>query len=348
MGPRVAITIVTFNSARYISGCLENALAQDYAPLEIVVVDNASTDATLDMLRALPDGISKRVTTLYNRQNVGFAAGQNQAIAATHNADWILALNPDVRLRPDFISALLTAAASMPEAGSLCGKLLAASPEFQLSSPPLLDSTGIFFTPNLRHLDRGNRVADRGQYDSPEYVFGGTGAACLYRRSMIEDISVFGEFFDSDFFAYREDADVAWRAQLLGWKCLYIPQAVGLHVRAVTPENRRSLPGFINMHSVKNRWLMRIKNMTPDLYRRFWFPITLRDAVVIAGCLLREWSSLPAFWQLVQLRKKMIAKRRTIMLRSKADDGYLAHFFSKDPAAFPAQTERSPAGAHQR
>ena len=69
------------------------------------------------------------------------------------------------------------------------------------------------------------------------------GAAALYRREMIDDVSEGDNFFDPDFFAYREDADVAWRAQLLGWRCLYVPGAVGYHVRTVVPGNRRDVPG---------------------------------------------------------------------------------------------------------
>src|ERR1044071_5783653 len=91
------------------------------------------------------------------------------------------------------------------------------------------------------------------------------------------NISLDGEFFDSDFFVYREDADVAWRAQLMGWNCIYAPLARGYHVRNVLPGNRRALPPEINMHSVKNRFLMRIKNISPDLYRRNWFSITVRS-----------------------------------------------------------------------
>ncbi len=322
----VAITIVTFNSARYIAGCLEHAFAQTSPSLEIVVVDNASIDGTVAILRAF-EGCD-RLCILYNRVNNGFAGGQNQAIAAARNADWILTLNPDVRLTPGFVAALLSAAETSPDIGSVCGKLLAAPPDFEPTSELLLDSTGICFTANLRHLDRGNRTADRRQYDRPEYVFGGTGAACLYRQTMIRDISVFGEFFDSDFFAYREDADVAWRAQLLGWPCLYTPAAVAYHVRTVVPENRSSLPAVINMHSVKNRWLLRIKNTTPALYRRFWLPITVRDLVVVAACLLHEWSSLPAFWLTAKLWRRTWAKRREIMKRKRADDDYILSWFT--------------------
>ncbi|MGH9638833.1 MAG: glycosyltransferase family 2 protein, partial [Bryobacteraceae bacterium] len=290
MAVKVAIAIVTFNSARFIQRCLEFALTQDYPALEIIAIDNNSSDGT----QAVLEEFASRVRVVYNRENIGFAAGQNQAIALSRG-EWVLTLNPDVRLTPDFVSKMVMAGASDPEAGSVAGKLLAMGSDFEIPKQPIFDSAGIYFTPDMRHFDRGSHVPDDGRYDRPEYVFGVTGAAALYRRRMIEDISIAGEFFDEDFFAYREDADVAWRAQLLGWRCLYTPQAVGYHVRRALPSNRRSLPAVINMHSVKNRWLMRIKNMTGDLYRRHWLAITLRDCAVIGGCLLFEFRSLRAF-----------------------------------------------------
>ena len=335
---RVAVTIVTFNSGRYIAQCLEHVCAQDYRELEIIVVDNDSADDTGTVLRGFEQRHGFRI--FYNRENNGFAGGQNQAIAAAHHADWVLTLNPDVRLTPGFISALVRAGETSTEIGSVSGKLLAVTPEFEPFPKPLLDSTGIFFTPNLRHLDRGSRVPDRGQYDCPAYIIGGTGAACLYRATMIRDISVFGEFFDEDFFAYREDADVAWRAQLLGWKCLYTPEAVASHVRTVVPENRSSLAAVINMHSVKNRWLLRIKNTTPALYRRFWLPITVRDIVVVAACFLHEHSSLEAFSRTAKLWKRTWRKRREIMKRKRADDRYIASWFANQPVSYPADLTR--------
>ena len=208
----------------------------------------------------------------------------------------MLTLNPDVLLLPNFIQALVDAGQIDPKIGTVCGKLLTILATFELPDKPVVDSTGIYFTPMLRHLDRGSQEVDNGHYLQYEYVFGATAAAALYRRAMIDDISLDGEFFDPDFFVYREDADVAWRAQLMGWRCLYTPHARGYHVRNVLPGNRRALPPEINMHSVKNRFLMRIKNMTPDLYWRNWFSITARDLVVVCCCLLREHSSLKAFW----------------------------------------------------
>jgi GT2 family glycosyltransferase len=185
----------------------------------------------------------------------------------------------------------------------------------------------------LRHLDRGSQEVDNGHYLQYEYVFGATAAAALYRRAMIEDISLDGEFFDTDFFVYREDADVAWRAQLMGWKCLYAPYARGYHVRKVLPGNRRALPPEINMHSVKNRFLMRIKNISPDLYRRNAFSITTRDLTVVMCCLLWEHTSLRAFWILARNFRRFWAKRRLIQSSRRVSHEYMASWFQYAPVS---------------
>src|SRR5271154_5095048 len=327
---RVSVTIVTFNSGRFIKRCLESVLAQRYANKEIIVIDNASTDGTVDILEQFED----RCRIVYNDENIGFAAAQNQAIHAS-GGSWVLTLNPDVLLLPNFIQAMVDAGQFDARVGAVCGKLLAILASFDLPDKPLVDSTGIYFNPMLRHLDRGSQEVDNGHYRQYEYVFGATAAAALYRRSMIEDISIDAEFFDDDFFVYREDADVAWRAQLMGWKCLYAPYARGYHVRKALPGNRRALPAEINMHSVKNRFLLRMKNMTTDLYWRNFFSITGRDAVVIGCCLLWEHTSLKAFPFLIRNWKSVMAKRREIMPRVRVDDEYVASWFSFHPVSKP-------------
>jgi GT2 family glycosyltransferase len=327
----VSVTVVTYNSGRFIKRCLESVLEQKYTDLEIVVVDNASTDGTVDIL----EQFTENCRIYYNDENIGFAAAQNQAIRLA-GGDWVLTLNPDVLLLPNFIQAMVEAGQVDPKAGSVCGKLLTIRPTFDLPEKELVDSTGIYFTPMLRHLDRGSQEVDNGHYLNFEYVFGATAAAALYRRQMIDDISIDNEFFDPDFFVYREDADVAWRAQLMGWRCVYTPMARGYHVRAVLPGNRRALPPVINMHSVKNRFLMRIKNMTPDLYRRNWWSITSRDLVVLGACLLHEHSSLKAFTYLLGNCKRVWSKRREIMRRRRAKDDYIASWFAYEPVSRPA------------
>src|SRR5947207_8281889 len=328
----VSVTIVTYNSGRFIKRCLESVLAQRYPYREIIVIDNNSQDGTVDILEQFED----RCTVVYNDENAGFAAAQNQAIGIS-SGDWVLTLNPDVLLLPDFIQTLIDAAQIDPRVGTVCGKLLTMTPRFEIPERPVVDSTGIYFNPMLRHLDRGSQEPDNGHYRQYEYVFGATAAAALYRRAMIEDVSLDGEFFDSDFFVYREDADVAWRAQLMGWRCLYAPYARGYHVRKVLPGNRRALPPEINMHSVKNRFLLRAKNISGDLYRRNWLSISVRDVLVVACCVVWEHTSLKAFWYLARNWKRVMAKRRLIQARRRVDDEYMAGWFQYKPVSQQTQ-----------
>src|SRR5450755_500082 len=193
----VSVTVVTYNSGRFIKRCLESVLEQKYANLEVVVIDNASTDGTVDLL----EQFAGRCRIYYNDENIGFAAAQNQAINLSRG-DWVLTLNPDVLLMPNFIQALVDAGQVDPKVGTVCGKLLTINPSFDLPEKERVDSTGIYFTPALRHLDRGSQEVDNGHYLNFEYVFGATAAAALYRRLMIDDISILGEFFDPDFFVY--------------------------------------------------------------------------------------------------------------------------------------------------
>jgi GT2 family glycosyltransferase len=326
----VCVAIVTCNSARYIGRCLNAVLGGAEPPLQVVVVDNASTDNTLQILKEF----SGRIQVIANPRNVGFAEGQNQVLRAT-STPWVLTLNPDVLVQPDFIRHLVEAGEADPQAGAVCGKLLSIGPGFEPLEDSRIDSTGIFFTPAMRHFDRGWHEPDGHHFERMEYVFGASAAAALFRRELIDDISIDGNFFDPDFFVYREDADVAWRAQLQGWRCLYTPRAVAHHVRTVTRGNRRGLPALLNMHSVKNRFLMRIKNVTPSLYRRYWLPMTLRDLLVIGGSLLWEYSSLPAFWHAARCLPRALRQRRIIMQRRRITDDELAAWFDFAPASRP-------------
>ena len=328
----VSVTVVTYNSGRFIRRCLEAVLDQRYPRVEVIVIDNASTDGTCDIL----ERFEGRCKVVYNEENIGFAAAQNQAIAAS-SGDWALTLNPDVLLLPDFIETLMETARRDPEVGTLCGKLLMVDASFEIPDQRVVDSTGIYFTPMLRHFDRGCLETYNGHYRKHEYVFGATAAAACYRRKMIDDVSVDGEFFDADFFTYREDADVAWRSQLLGWKCVYDPNACGYHVRKLRPGMRRFLSPEINMHSVKNRFLMRVKNITPSLYLRHFIPITVRDAGILAYCLLFEHYSLKAFYLFARDFKKTLAKRRLIQERRRVDDAYLSQWFRFGPTSLPLE-----------
>lgn len=332
----VSILITTFNSRAVLKRCLESALNQDVENHEIIVVDNASSDGTQDVLREFEN----RVRVIYNGANRGFAGGQNQAISHAQG-DWLLSLNPDVLLSPCFVSKLLAATEGRPWVGVVCGKLLTWNPFAHEDRTNILDSTGIYFLRNLRHLDRGNGECDKGQYETPQYVFGATGAAALYRRAMIDDISIAGEFFDEDFFAYREDADVAWRAHLMGWSCLYTPSAVAWHVRRVTPERFHELPDEINRHSIKNRFLMRAKNVSLAMYLRLLIPITARDVLIIGHCTLFNRGLLSGLTVLWSKRRSIREKRRWIKSHRRTTDRELLVWFGDEPRSFPATTTDS-------
>jgi hypothetical protein len=129
----------------------------------------------------------------------------------------------------------------------------------------------------------------------------------------------------------------------LGWRAIYAPAASAYHVRSVIPGHRLAVPAVLNMHSVKNRFLMRVKNMTSGLYRRCWLRVTARDAVVLAACLICEQSSLPALWQAAKCLPRALRRRREIMRRRRISDDALALWFHGQPS-FPladvdAQTE---------
>jgi len=324
----VSVLIVTWNSARYLDQCLASIDRQDYGALEVIVVDNASTDET----RSLLTGRTSAYHVLYNDRNLGFAAGQNQAIRAACG-EWLLCLNPDVMLAPDFVSRLVAAGNAHAEAGALCGKLLRWDPDAVQPQTRVVDSTGIYFTRSMRHLDRGAEEADAGQYDKPQWVFGATGAAALFRRTFVDAVSIEGQFFDEEFFSYREDADLAWRAQLMGWKCLYVPQAVAWHVRRVTPERREQLPHEINWHSAKNRFLMRGKNASGWLCRQLFWPVAWRDLMIALYALLLDWRMFSALAHPLQNLGSIRRKRQAIQSRRRVSDRKLLSWFSDTPHA---------------
>lgn len=323
----VSVLIVTWNSEPYLDACLASLERQDCREFEIIVVDNASTDGT----RAKLQGYGPGLRVICNDHNEGFAAGQNQAIR-TARGEWLLCLNPDIVASPNFISQLLAVAQAHPEAGSVCGKLLRWDAETGQRTN-IIDSTGIYFTPNMRHLDRGAEELDQGQYDRMQYVFGATGAAMLFSRDFVEAVSVEGEFFDEDFFSFREDADLAWRAQVMGWKCVYTPKAVAWHERRVTPERRSKLPLVINWHSVKNRFLMRGKNASGGLCWRLFFPVLWRDLMTIGYVLLRDRRLMSALGYVWKTRDRIRRQRAIIQGKRKVSDRDLLWWFSNTPRA---------------
>lgn len=305
----VSIIVVSHDSAADLPLSLASAAAQRGVSVEIVVVDNASSDASREVAR----GFAPAARLLSLPENAGFAAAMNAGIAGT-SGRYVLALNPDCRLAPDFAATLARRLDARPDVGSASGRILRAEGP-DLAPTPRLDSTGIVFTPSGRHFDRGSEETAEGRYLAEEEVAGVTAAAGFYRREALESAKISTGYFDADFFLYREDADLAWRLSRLGWKCLYVPDAVAWHRRRNLPERRRGMPPAANLHSVKNRFLLRINNQSREEFLRTLVPTLARDLVVLAACLTIERSSLPAFSWVWKNRKRLWAKRREIERR---------------------------------
>jgi GT2 family glycosyltransferase len=307
MEPRlVSVVLVTWNSAQYLRRCLEGLRQQTHRAIELIAIDNASSDDSVALVEPHAQ------TLIRNDTNRGFSAAVNQGIAVARG-EFVLLLNPDCFLEPEYIERVL-AAMDAPDVGSATGMLLRAD-----GAAGEIDSCGIRMTRTGRHLDIDVRTEGE--------VFGVSGAAAMHRMLFLSDAAVDAEVLDEDFFAYREDADLAWRGRLFGWRALCEPRAVAYHVRRVTPEARRSLPADINMHSVKNRFLLRIKN--EGLYlalRNAPFELA-RDLIVLLAALTVERSSLPAFAWLWRNRARVLAKRRIIQSRRKVSDRELARWF---------------------
>lgn len=303
----VSIIVVSFNDAADLPVSLQSALAQRGVTCEVVLVDNASGDDSREIAR----GLVVRVIPI--DVNVGFAAAMNAGIDAT-SGRYVLALNPDCRLEPDFAAVLASRLDARRDVGSASGRLYrAVGPN--LERTPVLDSTGIFFTASGRHFDRASGEPAAGRHLAEEEIAGTSGAAGFYRRAALEDAKISTGYFDSDFFLYREDAELAWRLSNLGWKCLYVPSATASHRRRNLPERRRAMTPVVNLHSVKNRFLLRINNQSGGEALRTAVPTLARDALVLGACLTIERSSLPAFAWLWRHRKRLWEKRREIAAR---------------------------------
>jgi len=247
----VSVIIVNWNHRPFLQACLDSIFAQGFKSLNVVVVDNASEDGSPDWIRMN----YPRILVISIGENRGFSFAFNEGVRATEEP-FVLSLNPDVVLQPDCLGHMVRIMVEQERVGVVAPKLLRAD------NPLLIDSTGLFINRSRCPYDRGQGQVDRGQYDQDTEIFGACGAAALYRRAMLEDLAFANEYFDEDFFAYYEDADLAWRAQLSGWRAVYEPHAIGIHVRgwgdSLRKQRRRNPMG--PRLALRNRYLMSLKN----------------------------------------------------------------------------------------
>jgi GT2 family glycosyltransferase len=181
-----------------------------------------------------------------------------------------------------------------------------------------LDTAGIAMSRQRRSRDRGAGQPDRQQYDRCETVFAVSGAALMLRQAALLDLAVEGEVFDEDFFAYREETDLAWRAGLLGWGVLYVPGARAQHRRRWRPDTRREVEPAVRRHSFKNHYLQLVKNERAGDFLRDLPFILAHELLRLGYGLLRDPAVLAAYADAVRLLPRALAKRRVIQERAGA------------------------------
>ena len=332
--PRVVISLVTHNESRDVERLLPTVFAQTLGDLAVVAVDNASEDGTRAALAAFEKVTPVPMTVIPSRENLGYTGGHNLGIerALALGADWVLVLNADVVLDPVFLERLLDDAVSPAhrEVAAFTGKILRADGA-ELKPTRVLDSVGIRMTRSGRHFDVGAGCVDDGRYDRPAEVFGVSGCVALYRAAALGDVRISTGFFDDDFFVYREDVDLAWRLRGRGWRARCVPAAVAWHRRRNLPERRREMSALANLHSVKNRFLLRVNNAGTDHLRATFARTFPRDLLVVGGCLTVERTSLPALKWLAENRVRLLSKRAEIQKGRRVPDHDLLPWFGEDP-----------------
>jgi len=213
------LVVLNYDGRALLDACLPSVLAQRFADFEVVVVDNGSRDGSIEHIRARWPQV--RVVAL--AENVGVTAALN-AMVATARGEFVALLNNDVELEPEWLALVVEALRANPQAAAAAGKLL----NFHRRSQ--IDGAGDILYRGGAATRRGHGEFDRGQYDTPEAMFGVCAGAAMYRRSAFERVGP----FDERFFAFYEDVDWNFRAQLAGLTSRYVPSAVAFHMGGAT------------------------------------------------------------------------------------------------------------------
>lgn len=277
--PLVSINLLAYNGKKYLDKCLKSVFNQRYPNLEILIIDNNSTDGTKDYLKKLPD--KPKLKIIFNEKNLGYAGGYNQAIKI-NKGKYILCLNQDMFLDREFIQNAVEVLEKKDNVAAVQGKLLRwnmgnISLEISNEIFYIIDTAGLSIFKNRRIINRGQGEIDQGQFQKEQEIFGADGAAPIYRKKALENVKLNDEYFDENFFLYKEDVDLAWRLRLYNWKAIYQPKSVAWHDRSsgesasigyfAIIKERRKINKFSKYLAFKNQRLMQIKN------EQFWILI---------------------------------------------------------------------------
>jgi len=302
---KVSVAIPNWNGARFLPACLDSLRAQTFRDFDVVVVDNGSTDESLSLLEErYPE-----VRVVRWPANRGVAAAFNEGLRQCRG-EMLALLNNDMELDRRWLEALVPALDSDASLGACASKIL-------FIDRRTINSAGDFYTRDGVPGNRGARELDRGQYDRPELVFGASGGAALFRRSVFEQIGP----FDEDLVSYCEDVDWSFRMQLAGYRCLYVPEALAYHWGSATGGGE-----LASFYCGRNFIRVLFKNLPRSVLRRHWRAILWRE-LSLAGEALRHGREPAARARLAGQAAGLRAipatlreRRRTMRMKRVSDD----------------------------
>jgi GT2 family glycosyltransferase len=311
----VAVVVPNWNGKNDLAACLGSLLRQTLRHT-IIVVENGSTDGSLEFLQKH----YPQVEVVVNKTNRGFAGGVNDGIrkALERGCEYVALFNNDAVAEPDWLEQLTKVLDKEKEFGIATCKFISADKTH-------MDSTGDIYTTWGLPYPRGRGESVSDTYDQKTHVFGASGGASLYRTKMFEEIGL----FDEDFFAYYEDVDISFRAQLAAWQIRYVPEAIAYHQIGATSSRIR---GFTTYHTLKNLPLVWFKNVS----RKYFFKIGVRLWLAYWLFFLRAvghghgWPALKGVVRAKLLMVKKIPTRFGIQRSRKVSDEYIWAIISHD------------------
>lgn len=310
MKPTVSIIVLTYNSVKHLPALFESLAKQLYTPLEIIVVDNASSDATIQWLEQ--QAIITIDHCIKNSTNDWYAKGNNAGIKIA-TGDYILFCNDDVVLEPDYVTKIIETFQKNDQLGIVGGKLLK-------NDKQTIDTTGLVMKRSRQVVNRGENLRDTGQYNKPEYIFGISGALLMIKRSALEAIRYQDEYIDEDFIAYKDDVDLSWRMWRAGYSVYYEPSAVAYHARTIQHTSlagRGKKSAIIRAYSYRNHWWTLIKNEQCSSFIKDSWMIIPYEFLKFCYILCTEWATVAIIPNIIKGIPLM--KRKRIILKSKSD-----------------------------
>lgn len=341
--PKVAINLVTWNGAKQIESCLNAILGQSLQDFLLLIIDNGSVDQTVKIIEELYlPAFKDKIKFVKNKTNMGFAFAHNQAILWT-DSDYVLTLNQDVILQPNYLAVAVDFLDKHHDVGSVTGKILRwENNELEdlknIKKSDIIDSLGLKIHKSQRIVDRASGEQDKGQYENVTEIFGPCATCPIYRRQALEDVRFEDEFFDKDFFSYKEDVDLAYRLMWRAWKSYYLPEAVAYHERTAKGvekfsnlaiiRHRKNKSKFVSYHSYKNHLFVIYKNLSSRNFWRYFFSIFFYELKKFCYVLILENSTLGALSEFLSKKKRMKQKRHFVISRRLIKDDEMRKWFN--------------------